>query len=49
MNQEKYFFHWEKKNFEPIGNSAYKVGFLALGKALNICVDYLIFYPQHVK
>ena len=51
MNREKYVFHWQKLNFEPIGNSAHKAGFLALGKALNIYIDYLMFYPsrQHVK
>ena len=51
MNREKYFFHCEKDHFELIGNSAYKAGFLALGKALNIYIDYLMFYPsrQHVK
>ena len=30
MNQEKYVFHWEKWNFEHIGNSAHKAEFLAL-------------------
>ena len=51
MNREKHVFYWEKQNFEPIGNSAHKTGFLALGKALNIHIDYLMFYisRQHVK
>ena len=38
-------------NVEPIGNSSHKAEFLALGKALNIYIDYLMFCPsrQHVK
>ena len=36
---------------EPIGNSAHTTECLALRKALNIHIDYLMFYPsrQHVK
>ena len=51
MNRGKYVFHWEKQNFELIGNFAHKVEFLALGKTLNIYIDYLMFCPsrQHVK
>ena len=51
MNWEKYVFHWEKLNFEPIGNSAQKAEFLALGKTLNFYIDYLMFCPsrQRVK
>ena len=43
--------HWEKQNFDPIRNSAQKVEVLASGKALNIYIDYLIFYTsrQHLK
>ena len=41
----------EKQNFERIANSAYAIEFPALGKALNIPINYLIFYPsrQYVK
>ena len=48
---EKIVFHWEKQNFEPIGNSTHKAEFLALGKARNIYIDYLMFCPsrQNVK
>ena len=37
--------------FEPIGNSAHNAGFLALGKALNTYINYLMFESsrQHVK
>ena len=51
LDGKKHVFPWEKQNFEPFGNSGYKAGFLALGKALNIYIDYLMFYPsrQHVK
>ena len=51
MNREKYVFHWEKWNFESNGNSALKEEFLVLGKALNIYIDYLMFYSssQNVK
>ena len=50
-NWEKYAFHWEKWNFEPIGNSVHTAEFLPLGKALNIYIDCLTFYPsrQHEK
>ena len=51
VNWDKYVFHEEKWNFEPIANSAHLVKNLALGKALNIYIDYLMCYPaiQHVK
>ena len=50
-NWEKYVFHWEKLNFEHIGNSVHTEEFLALGKALHIYINYLMFYAsrQHVK
>ena len=50
-NWKKYVLHWEKCNFEHIGNSVHATEFLALGKTLNIYIDYLMFYPskQHVK
>ena len=50
-NWEKYFLQWEIYNFEHIGNSVHTTEFLALGKALNIYIDCLMFYPgrQHVK
>ena len=50
-NWEKCVFHWEERNFEHIGNSVLTADFLALGKALNIYIDSLIFCPsrQHVK
>ena len=31
MNWEKYDFHWEEWNFQPIANSAHTIRFLALG------------------
>ena len=42
---------WEKLNFEHIRNSVHTAEFLALGKALNIFINDLMFYPsrQHVK
>ena len=55
MNWEKYIFHWEKWDFEPIMNSAHMAESLkrpkALVKALNKNMDYLLFYAsrQHVK
>ena len=30
MNLEKLIFHWEKWNFEPIGDSVHTTGYLAL-------------------
>ena len=50
-NWEIYVFHWEKWNFGHTGNSVYTAELLALGKALNIYINYLTFYPsrQHVK
>ena len=36
MNLVKYVFHWEKWNFELIGNFAHTKEFLTLGKALSI-------------
>ena len=40
-----------KMQFEHIGNSVHTTEFLALGKTLNIYIDYLMFYPnrQYVK
>ena len=51
MNWELHVFHWEEWNFETITNSALTVELLALGKALNKNIDYLMYYPsrQHVK
>ena len=48
---EEYVFHWKKWNFEHIMNSAHTAGLLALGKAQNKNIDYLMYYPssQHVK
>ena len=50
-NWEKCVFLWEERNFEHIGNSVHTADFSALGKALNIYIDSLIFCPsrQHVK
>ena len=41
----------EKLNFKQIGNSVHTTGFLAMGKTVNICINYLMFYPsrQDVK
>ena len=49
-NWEKYFL-WGKCNFEHIANSAHTAGCLALGRVLNIHIDYLMFYSskRHVK
>ena len=46
MIWEKYVFHWEKWNFEPITNSAHTAEFLALRKVLNKKIDYLMYYPS---
>ena len=50
MNWQKYVFRWEKWNFDSIANSAHTAASLDLGKALNIYIDYFMFYPsrQHV-
>ena len=50
-NWEMYVFHWEKCNFERIGNFVHIAELLALGKALNFYINYLMFYQsrQHVK
>ena len=47
----KICFLWENLNFERIGNFVHTTEFLELGKAVNIHINYLIFYPnrQHVK
>ena len=45
----KNVFHWEKLNFEHIGNSVYTTEFLALQSALNNCIDYLMFYPNRCQ
>ena len=42
----KYVFRWEKLNFEHIGNSVHTTEFLALGKIVNIYINYLIFLPR---
>ena len=34
MIREKSIFHFEKQNFEPIGNSVHTTEYLAFGKAL---------------
>ena len=44
MNRKKYVFHWEKWNFELIVNFVNNTQFLVLGKALNIYIEYLMFY-----
>ena len=50
MNWEKYIFHWEKWDFEPIMNSAYMAELLALVDVLNKNMDYLLYYAsRHVK
>ena len=42
MNCEKYIFYWEKLNFEPTGNSAYKAEFLALGYKFTFNNDFMM-------
>ena len=42
MNWEKYILHWEKWDFEPIMDSANMAELLALLKALNKNMDYLL-------
>ena len=42
MNWEKYILHWEKWDFEPIMDSAHMAELLALFKALNKNMDYLL-------
>ena len=37
-NWEKYDIHWEKWNFEHIGNSVHTAEFWVLGKALNVYI-----------
>ena len=51
MNWGKYVFHLEKWNFKPIMNSVHTVELLAIVKALNKNMDYLLYYPgrQYVK
>ena len=44
MNWEKYGFRWENWNFEPIANYVYTTKSFAWGNALNIYIDYLMFY-----
>ena len=39
-------FHWEKQNFEPIGNSAHTTEVLASGKAL---LTLSLLYLQMLK
>ena len=48
---KKHDFHWEELNFEHIGNSVHTTEFSVLSKALNICINYLMFNScrQHVK
>ena len=45
------FSIWEKWNFEPIMDSAHTAERLALAKALNKNMDYLMYCQskQHVK
>ena len=38
----KYVFHWEKRNFQPIGNLAHTTECLTSGKAMYIYIDCLI-------
>ena len=47
----KNVFHQEKLNFEHIGNYVHTTKLLALIKALNIYINYSMFYPDrlHVK
>ena len=40
MNWEKYDFHWEEWNFQPIANSAHTIGFLALGNENMKCKHF---------
>ena len=51
LNWEKYVIFWEKRNFEPIMNSAHTAERLVLEKAQNKNIDYLLYYPnrQHTK
>ena len=51
MNWGKYVFHLEKWNFKLIMNSVHTVELLAIVKALNKNMDYLLYYPgrQYVK
>ena len=50
-DREIYVLLWEKCNFEHIGNSVHTAELLALGKILNIYIDYLMFCSsrKHVK
>ena len=50
-NWEKCVFHWEELNFEHTGNSVHTAEFLALGKALNIYINYSLIHSsrQHGK
>ena len=42
--------NWEKWNFQPTADSAHATELLALGKALNTYIDYLMYFPcRHVK
>ena len=43
-NWEKYDIHWEKWNFEHIGNSVHTAEFWVLGKAQNVYIKYLMNY-----
>ena len=50
MNSQKYVLHWKKWSFETIANSAHTTELLALGKFLDIYIDYFMFYPnRHSK
>ena len=46
MNWEKYVFHLEIFDFETFMNSADATELLALGKATNKNIDYLMCYPR---
>ena len=48
---ERYIFHCEKWDFEPIMNSAHMAELLALVKALHKNMEYLLYYAsrKHVK
>ena len=41
VNWEKLIFHWEKRNFEPTGNSVHTTEIVALAKALLARLLYL--------
>ena len=43
---KKYIFLWKNLNFEHIGNAVHTTEFLALEKAVNICINYFMSKPK---